>query len=228
MPTPTSVERPRATAPRSRKGARTRARLLEAAKAVFEQDGFLEARVSDIAERAGVSHGSFYHYFDSKEEVFREVAASVEERLSEPMTDVILDPHSHAPPEERIREALRRHLDRYRQEARIMAVIEQVSWYDEQVGAWRRERHRRWSQQVADSIRDLQEHGLADPELDPTIAAAVLGSMTSRFPEAWFVQGAVRASFDKGVDQLTRVFVNALGLTTRARRPARVVRTGSD
>ena len=52
--------------PRSRKGAKTRARLLAAAKETFEEDGFLDARISDIAERAGLSHGSFYHYFDSK------------------------------------------------------------------------------------------------------------------------------------------------------------------
>ena len=77
--------------PRSRKGVETRARLLAAAKEVFEQDGFLDARISDIAERAGLSHGSFYHYFESKEEVFREVAAEVEQRLSEPLYSVILD-----------------------------------------------------------------------------------------------------------------------------------------
>ena len=76
----------------------TRARLVEAAKEVFELDGFLDARISDIAERAGLSHGSFYHYFDSKEEVFREVAAEVEERLSEPINSVILDPSSTATP----------------------------------------------------------------------------------------------------------------------------------
>jgi AcrR family transcriptional regulator len=52
--------------PRSRKGTETRARLLDAAKQVFEEDGFLEARISDIAERANLSHGSFYHYFESK------------------------------------------------------------------------------------------------------------------------------------------------------------------
>ena len=75
----------------SRKGIETRARLLGAAKEVFEQDGFLDARISDIAERAGLSHGSFYHYFESKEEVFREVAAEVEQRLSEPLYSVILD-----------------------------------------------------------------------------------------------------------------------------------------
>ena len=49
--------------PRSRKGAETRARLVEAAKKVFERDGFLNARILDIAETAGLKHGSFYHYF---------------------------------------------------------------------------------------------------------------------------------------------------------------------
>src|SRR5580704_3563422 len=88
--------------PRSQKGVRTRARLLEAAKEIFEEDGFLEARISDIAERAGLSHGSFYHYFDSKEAIFREVAEAVEERLSAPLGDIIMDPGSRASPQERI------------------------------------------------------------------------------------------------------------------------------
>jgi len=73
-----------ATTPRSRKGAQTRARLLQAAKEVFEDTGFLEARISDIAERAGLSHGSFYHYFDSKEQIFREVAEEQEGLLTAP------------------------------------------------------------------------------------------------------------------------------------------------
>ena len=71
-------------APRSAKGVRTRARLLEAAREVFERLGFLDARVSDIVEAAGLSHGSFYHYFDSKEQVFREVAETLEAELTAP------------------------------------------------------------------------------------------------------------------------------------------------
>ncbi len=193
---------------------------MEAAKEIFEEDGFIEGRISDIAERAGLSHGSFYHYFDSKEEIFREVAASVEETLVEPLSGVILDPESRATPQDRLREALRRHLESYQREARIIGVIEQMSRYDKEVSALRMERHARSSQQVADSIRSLQEHGLADPNLDPEIASAALGAMTSRFPEMWLVQGAVRCSMDKAVDQLTRLFVNALGLSDqRARSP---------
>src|SRR6266702_6480070 len=130
MTTADAIEGEKPNGPRSRKGVQTRARLVGAAKEIFEENGFLEARISDIAERAGLSHGSFYHYFDSKEEIFREVAEAVDERLSEPMGSVILAPSSSAPPAERIREAMRRHLESYREEARIIGVIEQVSRYD--------------------------------------------------------------------------------------------------
>ena len=125
-PTTTTDAGEKPSGPRSRKGVETRARLLAAAKEVFEQDGFLDARISDIAERAGLSHGSFYHYFESKEEVFREVAAEVEQRLREPLYSVILDPSSTASPYERIHEGIRRNFQSYRDEARIMGVIEQV------------------------------------------------------------------------------------------------------
>jgi AcrR family transcriptional regulator len=211
-PAPTAVGGDKPSGPRSRKGIETRARLLGAAKEVFEQDGFLDARISDIAERAGLSHGSFYHYFDSKEEVFREVAAEVEERLREPLYSVVLDARSTASPYERIHEGIRRNFESYRDEARIMGVIEQVSRFDDDLRAFRNERHHASSAQIADSIRRLQQHGLADPRLNPAIAAAGLGAMTYRFPEMWFVQGLVDCDFDVGVEQLTRLFVNALGL----------------
>jgi AcrR family transcriptional regulator len=212
LPTPSE----KSNVPRSQKGVRTRARLLVAAKEVFEEDGFIEARISDIAEKADLSHGSFYHYFDSKEEIFREVAESVEEQLSAPLGGVILDPESHSPPEERIREALRRHLESYRKESKIIGVIEQMARYDKEVNALRMQRHQRYSQQVAMTIRNLQKHGLADPQLEPSVAAAALGAMTSRFAEMWLVQEAIHCTFDKAVDQLTRVFVNALGLPQEA------------
>lgn len=196
--------------PRSRKGVQTRARLLDAAKQIFEETGFLDARISDIAERAGLSHGSFYHYFESKEEIFREIAAAVDDRLSAPLGTVILDPSSRATPRDRIREAMRRYFESYREEAKIIGVIEQVSRYDAQVGALRRARHQHYTEQMAMSIRQLQRHDMADPALDPALAAAALGSMTVRFAESWLVQGAVDCDFDDAVDQLTTLFVNAM------------------
>jgi AcrR family transcriptional regulator len=208
----------KAAGPRSRKGVQTRARLLEAAKEIFEETGFLDARISDISDRAGMSHGSFYHYFDSKEQIFREVVEAVDERQAEPLATVILARSTSTPPE-RLREALRQYLESYRDDARIMAVIEQVSRFDPHVNAVLLARHKRQTAQMADSIRQMQKRGVADPQLDPAIAAAALGGMATRFAEMLLSQGFVECSLDDAVEQLTRLFVNAFGIDERT--PAR-------
>ena len=57
--------------PRTERGRKTLRRLLEAAAAEFGERGFHEAAITGITQRAGVALGTFYTYFESKEEVFR-------------------------------------------------------------------------------------------------------------------------------------------------------------
>ena len=196
---------------RSLKGARTRERMLEAAKEVFEEHGFLDARISDIAERAGQAHGSFYYYFDSKEEVFREVAAAVDKRLFAPLDDVI-KAQSKLDTKQRVREAMRRHFESYRQEARILGLIEHVSRFDSEVNAMRLARHKRYTEQVAETIRQLQRSKLADANLDPVITAAALGALTYRFAEMWLVHGAIECTLEHAIEQVSLIFSNAIRL----------------
>jgi AcrR family transcriptional regulator len=47
--------------------------ILDAALEVFAERGLSQARLEDIAKRAGVSKGTIYLYFPNKEELFREV-----------------------------------------------------------------------------------------------------------------------------------------------------------
>ena len=47
--------------------------LLEAALALFVEKGFAAARVEEVAARAGVSKGTLFLYFPSKEELFKAV-----------------------------------------------------------------------------------------------------------------------------------------------------------
>jgi AcrR family transcriptional regulator len=56
--------------PKTARGRRTLRQLLDAAADEFGEKGFHEASISRITQRAGVAIGSFYTYFDSKEEVF--------------------------------------------------------------------------------------------------------------------------------------------------------------
>ncbi|UOO37472.1 TetR/AcrR family transcriptional regulator [Oscillospiraceae bacterium CM] len=50
-----------------------REQILSAALKVFAKKGFAASKISDIVAAAGVSHGLFYHYFKSKEDVFYEL-----------------------------------------------------------------------------------------------------------------------------------------------------------
>lgn len=54
-----------------------RARLLDAARAVFSERGLDRAKVEDITTRAQLSKGAFYLHFESKEEAFRELLAGL-------------------------------------------------------------------------------------------------------------------------------------------------------
>lgn len=205
--------------PRSAKGRRTRARLLQAGKTVFERDGFLSARITDIATEAQVSHGAFYHYFDSKESLFREIAEEVEVRLVG-MDDIAGDVPADAGPIERIRAANRSYLAAYRKEARIMRVIEEVSRYDEDVRAVRTRRDDYLAVRLEAAIARLQADGLADPRIDTRYAATVLGGMVARFAETMFIWGG-SWNFDAAVEQLTVLWANALGIPPDAPAPSR-------
>jgi AcrR family transcriptional regulator len=201
-----------AGAPRSRKGAATRLRLVNAAKIVFERDGFLEARIVDIAETAQLAPGSFYHYFDSKEQIFREVAQAQEERLTAPTDDGSAPGSPQDSPWERIRRANRRYLERYRDEAALMGVIEQVSRYDEPVNQARMATMKHFVERAERAVLRLQQEGLVDQRLNPALAADALGAMVARFAELWLVQGYREYDFDEVVEQLSILWANALRL----------------
>jgi AcrR family transcriptional regulator len=57
--------------PKTRRGRRTREKLLHAAEAEFGESGFADTSIASITQRAGVALGTFYVYFESKEEIFR-------------------------------------------------------------------------------------------------------------------------------------------------------------
>jgi TetR/AcrR family transcriptional regulator, fatty acid metabolism regulator protein len=64
-------------APRQRRAIATRRRLYEAAMAEYARVGLEAARVEDIVAAAGVSWGTFFHYFPAKEDVLLDAAAEV-------------------------------------------------------------------------------------------------------------------------------------------------------
>ncbi|WP_245810062.1 TetR/AcrR family transcriptional regulator [Hydrogenobacter hydrogenophilus] len=59
----------------------TREKLISSAKKLFSQKGYYETKVSDIVADAGLSQGTFYLYFRSKEDIFKELVRIMSEKV---------------------------------------------------------------------------------------------------------------------------------------------------
>ena len=195
-------------APATARGARTRAALVKAARILFEKNGYLDVNVGDIARRARVAYGTFYTYFNSKEEIFSEV---VEGLLEDFRTIAGAEPLASEEVSERIERANRGYLKAYQANARMMAVLEQVATFNPRLAEVRRATRRYWVERGTAAIRRWQERGLVDGLIDPRYAASSLGSMVDRSAYVWVVLGEPY-DLDEAVIQLTRLYCNALGV----------------
>ncbi|MEU6595194.1 TetR/AcrR family transcriptional regulator [Streptomyces sp. NPDC046881] len=189
---------------------RTRDALVAAARRIFERDGYLDARIVDIAAEAGVATGSFYTHFASKEDVFAAVLARLQdEMLHAGVSDGGDDRGGRKYLWRGVEGANRAYLESYRRNAGLMAAMEQAAAIDPQFVAVRLERSRVFIDRSAAAIARLQQSGLADPELDPEITARALNAMVSRLAYVTFVLGE-SVPFDTLVETVTRLWTNAL------------------
>jgi AcrR family transcriptional regulator len=194
--------------PRTARGARTRAALVTAARTVFERDGYLDARLTDITAEASCSTGSFYTYFTNKKEIFAAVLEEAQEEMLHPHVRAVAGTED---PVAVIEASNRAYLTAYQRNAKLMRLLEQVATIDADVRELRRRRGAAFAQRNAQSIRDLQERGLADPELDPMISAQALSAMVGRMANTVYVLGD-DVPFEDLVATVTRLWANALRL----------------
>jgi AcrR family transcriptional regulator len=72
---------PRSPTRRERRKHELRARVLEAAEALFDAQGVAATTVAEICERADVAQKTFFNHFATKQQLLRALAAEAQERL---------------------------------------------------------------------------------------------------------------------------------------------------
>ncbi len=195
--------------PQTARGQRTRGALIAAARVVFERDGYVDSRLVDIAAEAGCSIGSFYTWFDGKDEVLAAVLHEAQEDMLHPGTGRI---EAADDPVAIISASNRAYFEAYRRNARLMVLLQQVAAVDSRFRELRRVRTAAFVTRNAGAIADLQERGLADRGVDAAMAAKALSGMVSRLAHDVFALGG-EESIDELVETATRLWTNALGLT---------------
>lgn len=197
------------TQPQTARGRRTRAALIAAARTVFERDGYVDSRLVDIVAEAKCSIGSFYTWFDSKDEVFAAVLHEAQSEMLHPGTGRI---EASDDPIAIIAASNRSYFEAYRRNARLNQLLLQVAAVDPRFRTMRQARANAFVTRNARAVADLQQRGLADRGVDATMAAMALSGMVSRLAQDAY-NAAVDVPVDDLVDTATRLWTNALGLT---------------
>lgn len=64
-------------------------RIYDAAKLLFQEQGFKETNIAQITKKAGMAVGSFYNYYPSKEKLFMEIFLAENARLKQQCLEVL-------------------------------------------------------------------------------------------------------------------------------------------
>ena len=207
------------TRPTTERGRRTRAALLQSGRELFEELGFADVSIDQVAQRAGVSHGTFYTWFDGKEALLREIVLGVVEQMFAASRVGSLVPHDD--PRARVEAANRLYLRAVTANARILRVLESQADVRADFRALRVQLREAFVRRGSAGLLRLQQQGLADASLPVEATVSALGAMVEAFAHLWRSDGLDE---DAAVDILTRLWCGAIGLhdadTTARTSPA--------
>ncbi len=185
------------------RGAKTQARLCEAATKVFAAKGFHGARVDDIVRAAKTSHGTFYLYFGSKEALFEHLVAQVADELAH-LADTAPTVAKSAAARAELHEWVTGIADLYERCGPVITAWTEAELAGESVGS------------LGDDLIGNLATSLASrsnipkrARLDPQIASLALVTMTERVLY-YTATEQVRAKRDQLIDLVCDVMVGAL------------------
>jgi AcrR family transcriptional regulator len=155
--------------PMRKRGEQTRQRLLDAGSTVLPRRGYQDTRVDDIVAAAKVSHGTFYRYFENKDDFFRVLAETASGRMLELLDDLRMD----ASPED-LRTWLRTWFDSYAAGGGVVSSWQEMRSSDELA---------QFSRLVAANVHARLERALEGRDFgDPATDAVVLLALIERVP----------------------------------------------
>jgi AcrR family transcriptional regulator len=171
--------------PQTARGARTAARLRQAAREAFAELGWQGTRVEDIVARAGVSHGTFYTYYVYKvailEDLVRESRAEFAALASDPWEA------------DDVRGALERviggFLDLYERDAPIMRTWLQAAREERRFSTLYVSSREQFVDRVSEHLAEALAVSGRSGTPPPRTVASSLVSMVEHFAYCWLVLG---------------------------------------
>jgi len=158
--------------PKTDRGRRTLRRLLDAAGEEFGARGFHETAINHITQRAGVGLGTFYVYFNSKQEVFTSLVADMGARTRHALTESTKDAPNRLEAE---RLGIRAYLDFVRAHKALYRVVMEAQFVAPEAY---RDYYRVFSEAYRQQVRQAVARGEISQGDDEVRVWALMGAST--------------------------------------------------
>lgn len=170
LSTSTSI-RARATpgAPKTSRGARTRARILKAAEQTIGTLGYHQAGITDITQAAGVAQGTLYCYFSGKEEILRELVRDMGHELRAHLAAETRNAVSRLDAEEKGLKAFLHYLGSH---PNLYRILQQAQFVSEEIY---RDYYEAFARNYSDMLTNASRKGEIRPGNDDVRAWALMG-----------------------------------------------------
>jgi len=155
--------------PATARGRATRQALLDAAEAVFGETRFDAASITEITQRASVSQGTFYVYFDSKKAIFLELVRHLGKLARAKLRQAIEDVDTRL---EREEVGLRTFLGFVAEHRNLYRIVRQAEFIDEDAY---RDYYRRFAEGYKGGLQRAVEAGEVAPVDVEALAYALMG-----------------------------------------------------
>ncbi|WP_435220336.1 TetR/AcrR family transcriptional regulator [Streptomyces sp. Tue6028] len=200
--------KPAPTPPTTTRGRRTRDALVLAGREVLEQQGWSVFSPEAVAQAAGVSYGTFYTYFESRDDLLRHIVRSV---AGEMFASSLVSPDTADDPYTKLVESNRLYLRAWDKASKVLRLVDQGAAADETMRQMVLEIREFYVSRATRGLRRLQDEGLANPNLDTRLTALALGSMVEQVAHA---RSSMEEQFDEDtvVDHLSRLWAAAIGM----------------
>lgn len=182
--------------------------IFDAAERVFGAHGFSEAKMTEIAEGAGLSAGSLYNHFTNKEEMFR---ALVEHRSGVFLQELNDATHLEGDLESSLTALVKRTFCELDAHGAFFALLMQGAGVGNHshrpCGPMFERNHQRFLGAFESVFRRAAGKGDLAPGYAPDELAAVLAGAAHGVAMAW-LQGGRKTKITERAEQLVRLFLN--------------------
>ena len=201
---------PASALPSTEKGRDTRRRLMKAAAQLYE-NGYANARITDITDAAGLSAGAFYRYFEDRQQLTRKL---LREMMDE-MYVFIRSPFDETQPIRSVLESTRKYFEFYEAHRALLGVVVELSQTDAEVAHLWDAAKRAFNDRIVRSLERGIAAGQMRDDLDLALAAEMLRSMTEYYAFQRFVlngSGLSDVSLEQATNAIAEIWISGMGL----------------